>query len=62
MPSTLSFVPVAVPILGWLLATLLIFVVHFMACLRRRAHLVGNLPKVSTGGRVGGWRGREGLK
>ena len=47
MPSTLSFVPVAVPVLGWLLATILIFVVHFLACWRRRAHLVGHLPQVS---------------
>ncbi len=47
MPNTLSFVPVAVPILGWLLAMLLIFVVHFLASWRRRSHLVGHLPKVS---------------
>ena len=47
MPSTLSFVPVAVPVLGWLLATILVLVVHFLACWRRRAHLVGHLPKVS---------------
>ncbi|KAM3570127.1 hypothetical protein VYU27_007804 [Nannochloropsis oceanica] len=46
MPNTLSFVPVAVPILGWLLAMLLIFVVHFLASWRRRSHLVGHLPKV----------------
>ncbi len=46
MPTAFSFVPVAVPVCGWLLASLVIFAIHYMACWRRRAHLVGHLSQV----------------